>query len=84
MKKIKNGKLVLDGTITQNELQDKVNKAFEIVVEKNVNILFLRCVIVSCKNNTIRKQVIEYNNCCTNPKRNKLTEEEYKLLKEII
>lgn len=33
MKKIKDGKLVLDGTITQNELQDKVNKAFEILCE---------------------------------------------------
>lgn len=83
MKKIKDGKLVLDGTITQNELQDKINKAFEIVVEKNVNILFLKVVISSCKVYSVERQVREYNECCNNPK-NHLTEEEYKLLKEII
>lgn len=83
MKKIKNGKLVLDGTITQNELQDKVNKAFEIVVEKNVNLIFLKVVISSCKVYSIKRQVEQYNNCYTNPN-NHLTEEEYKLLKEII
>lgn len=83
MKKIKDGKLVLDGTITQNELQDKVNKAFEIVIEKNVNILFLKVVISSCKVYAIERQVREYNESCNNPK-NYLTEEEYKLLKEII
>lgn len=83
MKKIKNGKLVLDGTITQNELQDKVNKAFEIVVEKNVNIIFLKVVISTCKVYSVKRQVREYNECCNNPK-NCLTKEEYKLLKEII
>lgn len=83
MKKIKNGKLVLDGTITKNELQDKVNKAFEIVIDKNVNIIFLKVVISSCKVYSIERQVREYNECCNNPK-NYLTEEEYKLLKEII
>ena len=83
MKKIKNGKLVLDGTITQNELQDKVNKAFEIVIEKNVDTFFLKVVIGSCKVYSIERQVREYNECCNNPK-NHLTEEEYKLLKEII
>lgn len=83
MKKIKDGKLVLDGTITQNELQDKINKAFEIVVEKNVNILFLKIVITTCAVYSIENQVREYNECCDNPK-NHLTEEEYKLLKEII
>ena len=83
MKKIKNGKLVLDGTITQNELQDKVNKAFEIVVDKNVDTFFLKVVISSCKVYSIERQVREYNECCNNPK-NHLTEEEYKLLKEII
>jgi len=83
MKKIKDGKLVLDGTITKNELQDKVNKAFEIVVEKNVDTFFLKVVISSCKVYSIEKQVREYNESCNNPK-NCLTIEEYKLLKEII
>ncbi len=83
MKKIKDGKLVLDGTITQNELQDKVNKAFEIVIEKNVDTFFLKVVISSCKVYSIERQVREYNESCNNPK-NHLTEEEYKLLKEII
>ena len=83
MKNIKNGKLVLDGTITQNELQDKVNKAFEIVVEKNVNIFFLKTIISSHKIHSIEKQVRRYNEYCIDPK-NRLTEEEYKLLKEII
>ena len=82
MKKIKNGKLVLDGTITQNELQDKINKAFEIVVDKNVNILFLKIVISCCKNYTIENQVKEYNNCCKEEKH--LTVEEYLNIKEII
>lgn len=83
MKKIKNGKLVLDGTITQNELQDKVNKAFEIVVEKNVDTFFLKVVISTCNVYSVERQVREYNESCNNPK-NHLTEEEYKLLKEII
>ena len=83
MKKIKNDKLVLDGTITQSELQDKVNKAFEIVVEKNVNILFLKTIISSRKAYSIEKQVRRYNEYCIDVK-NRLTEEEYKLLKEII
>lgn len=80
MKKIKDGKLVLDGTITQNELQDKVNKAFEIVVDKDVNTGFL----LKCKS------VDEYNDMCDYIARNDgmyvacLTPKEFDLLKEVL
>lgn len=83
MKKIKNGKLVLDGTITQNELQDKVNKAFEIVIEKNVNMLFLKMIIDRYENYDIAKQVSQYNLSCFKQK-DHLTIEEYLNIKEII
>ena len=61
----------------------KTLKAFEIVVEKNVNIFFLKTIFSSHKIHSIEKQVRRYNEYCIDPK-NRLTEEEYKLLKEII
>lgn len=38
MKYIKNGKLVLDGTIRECDLQDKLNKALEIIVDSGLYI----------------------------------------------
>jgi len=40
MKYIKNGKLVLDGTIRECDLQDKINKALEIIVDSGLYIAF--------------------------------------------
>ena len=40
MKYIKNGKIVLDGTIRECDLQDKLNKALEIIVDSGLYIAF--------------------------------------------
>ena len=40
MKYIKNGKIILDGTIRECDLQDKLNKALEIIVDSGLYIAF--------------------------------------------
>ena len=80
--KITGGDFHIEPINVHIENQNKI-KAFEIVVEKNVNIFFLKTVISSHKIHSIEKQVRRYNEYCIDPK-NRLTEEEYKLLKEII
>ena len=69
---IKNGKIVLDGTIKECDLEEKLLRALEIIVDKEVNI---HCLIYS---NTLK----EYND--TFIKQYKLTQEQYDSLKEII
>ena len=76
MKYIKNGKLVLDGTIRECDLQEKLNKALEIIIEKGMTW-------------SIDWQPYEQDNdyrAWDNELYGsiKLTKEEYELLKEII
>ena len=74
MKYIKNGKLVLNGTIRECDLQDKLNKALEIITEKQVDVLMIK---LTCRT------VDEYNHLIQ-PKWRTLIQEEYDLLKEIL
>ena len=72
MKLIKNGKMVLNGKYTEQELEDKLLTALEIIVDKKVNTW---CVCWA--------ELEEYNTKYVNQEWRRLTEEEYKLLKEI-
>ena len=72
MKYIKNGKLVLDGTIRECDLQDKLNKALEIIVDKLVDIAWLR----KSKNCAWYNRGVGFNQ--------RLKRTQYELVKEII
>lgn len=72
MKYIKNGKLVLDGTIRECDLQDKLNKALEIIVDKEIDIFILkRCNDYETYNDSNHKEI-------------SITQKEFKVVKEII
>ena len=72
MKAIKNGKLVLDGTLTEYELEHMMFKALEIIVDKNVDIWIVK------HTNTYS----EYNDMRTIE--NQLSELQFNLIKEIV
>ena len=73
MQLIKNGKIVLNGTRTEQETEDLLLTGLEIIVDKNVDLFLLKSV----------KKASEYNlhrNLANSP----LTGKQFKLLKEII
>ena len=79
MKYIKNGKVVLDGTIKECDLEEKLLRVLEIIVDKKVNIDWLwYCFEIFNDNDGI----IAYNDTRGDNDDN-LTENEYKLIKEI-
>lgn len=73
MKYIKNGKVVLDGTIRQCDLEEKIFKAFEIIFEKNVD-------MIAFKNSN----KASYYNMQRNPGSKALKGIEFKTLKEVL
>lgn len=72
MELIKNGKLVLNGTLTEQETENLLFQALEIIVNKKVNIKAL----VKSKN------VLCYNMWTSNEEE-ELTQKEYDLLKGV-
>ena len=74
MKYIKNGKLVLDGTIRECDLQDKLNKALEIIIDKKVHIERIETT----------KNAQEYNRTYLLGIIELISQKEFDLLKEII
>ena len=75
MKWIKNGKLVLNGTKSEEESQDWLNKGLELIVDKRVDIDLLKiCLWVDAYN---KERTCVY---VGNPY---LTKEEFDFLKEI-
>ena len=72
MELIKNGKLVLNGTLTEQETENLLFQALEIIVNKKVNVKAL----VKSKN------VLCYNMWTSNEEE-ELTQKEYDLLKEV-
>ena len=71
MKMIKNGKIVLDGTLKEEDLEHLLLRALEIVVDKNVDVWILK------HTNTYS----EYNDM-RNPE-NHLSEMQFNIVKEI-
>ena len=74
MKYIKNGKLVLDGTMRECDLQDKLNKALEIIVDKKVHIERIK----------VTKNAQEYNKTYLLGIVDLISQKEFKIVKEII
>lgn len=72
MELIKNGKLVLNGTLTEQETENLLFQALEIIVNKKVNVKAL----VKSKN------VLCYNMWTSNEEE-ELTQKEYDLLKGV-
>ena len=72
MELIKNGKLVLNGTLTEQETENLLFQAVEIIVNKKVNVKAL----VKSKN------VLCYNMWTSNEEE-ELTQKEYDLLKGV-
>lgn len=75
MKWIKNGKLVLNGTKSEQELQDWLNKGLELIVDKRVDIDTLK----------LTYNVNDYNRhrTCIQDGCGFLTKEQFEFLKEI-
>lgn len=72
MELIKNGKIVLNGKLTEQETEDLLLAAFEIIVDKKVNIKAL----------TKSKNVLCYNMWTSNESE-ELTQKEYDLIKGV-
>ena len=72
MKLVKNGKIVLDGTLKEEDLEHLLLKALEIIVDKCVDIWIVR--------NT--NSYTEYNDMRSSDKQ--LTEMQFNIVKEII
>lgn len=71
MKYIKNGKVMLDGTIKECDLEEKLLRALEIIVDKQVNIEYIKC----CDIYEQYKVICSYWN--------EITRADFNLLKEI-
>ena len=69
MKYIKNGTIQLDGTIRECDLEEKLLKALEIIIDKKVNVSLLQYY----KNPKRYNQLFE-----------PLTQQEFDLIKEIM
>ena len=80
MKYIKNGKVVLDGTIKECDLEEKLLKALEIIVDKRVNLLEIS---TSANYETYREFFNKWN-WYGEYDEFVITEKEYELLKEIL
>lgn len=75
MKWIKNGKLVLNGTKNEEELQDWLNKGLELIIDKKVDIDILQL--------TYNVNDYNRNRTCVASDMGFLTKEEFEFLKEI-
>lgn len=75
MKHIKDGKLVLDGTIRECDLQENLNTVLELIVDKNINPILLK----NCRSAS------EYN-CKREDRRgcSKITLRQFFLLKDYV
>lgn len=71
MKQIKNGKVVLDGTLKEEDLNYLCLKALEIIVDKNVDMWIVRHTNTYSEYNDMRNE------------ENKLTEMQFNIVKEM-
>ena len=74
MKYIKNGKIVLNGTIKEQDLEDKLLKALEIIVDKEVNIARIK----------VSKTAQDYNREYPFNIRELISQKQFEIVKEII
>ena len=74
MKYIKNGKIVLNGTMKEQDLEDKLLKALEIIVDKEINIARLK----------FTKTAQEYNKEYPVKVSELISQRQFELVKEII
>lgn len=87
MKYIKNGKLVLNGTMMACELEEKLLRALEIIIDKDVNISDLRCAIATKFQLTEKEYDFddyESDYECYGITGTLLTKDEFELLMEVI
>lgn len=73
MRYIKNGKVVLDGTMTEQELEDKLFATLEVIINKKVNI-----ALIEMSHN------VSYYNFWKKSYAQKLLKKEFKAIKEIM
>ena len=79
MKYIKNGKVILDGTIKECDLEEKLLKALEIIIDKKVNVDWLWY----CFEIYSDIDGLFYYNQTRGDNDDDLSKEEYQLIKEI-
>ena len=73
MKYLKNGNIVLDGTIKESDLETRLLKALEIIIDKSVEIGWLR----------LNQDVDDYNRLVRFAT-GRLTHQEYELLRGLL